>query len=73
MAVWYLIEIPLRFLPGAAVTLQNLEPDTNGGYRRINGFTKYDTNQVGGQFELVLGVQIYKDQVIAALERLFTK
>ena len=34
--------------PGAAVTLQNFEPDINGGYRRINGLTKYDTKPVGG-------------------------
>jgi len=53
--------------PGAAVTLQNFEPDINGGYRRINGFTKYDTNQVGGSSGTILGVQIYKDQVIAAI------
>lgn len=52
--------------PGAAVTLQNFEPDINGGYRRINGFEKYDTNQVGGATGTILGLQIYRDQVIAA-------
>lgn len=52
--------------PGAALQLQNFEPDINGGYRRINGFEKYDTNQVGGSTGTVLGVHIYKDQVIAA-------
>ena len=52
--------------PGAATQLQNFEPDINGGYRRINGFTKYDSNQVGGSSGTILGVHIYKDQVIAA-------
>jgi len=52
--------------PGAATQLQNFEPDINGGYRRINGFTKYDSAQVGGSSGTILGVHIYKDQVIAA-------
>jgi hypothetical protein len=52
--------------PGAALQLQNFEPDINGGYRRINGFEKYDTAQIGGSTGTVLGVHIYKDQVIAA-------
>ena len=52
--------------PGAATQLQNFEPDINGGYRRINGFTKYDSNQVGGSSDTILGVHIYKDQVIAS-------
>ena len=52
--------------PGAALQLQNFEPDINGGYRRINGFEKYDTNQVGGGTGTILGLHIYKDQVIAA-------
>ena len=30
--------------PGSALQLQNFEPDINGGYRRINGFTKFNTN-----------------------------
>ena len=52
--------------PGAATQLQNFEPDINGGYRRINGFTKYDSNQVGGSSGTILGVHIYKNQVIVA-------
>ena len=27
--------------PGEALELQNFEPDIAGGYRRINGFSKY--------------------------------
>lgn len=52
--------------PGAATQLENFEPDINGGYRRINGFTKYDSAQLGGSTGTILGVHIYKDQVIAA-------
>ena len=52
--------------PGAATQLENFEPDINGGYRRINGFIKYDTAQLGGSTGTVLGVHIYKDQVIAS-------
>lgn len=52
--------------PGAALQLQNFEPDINGGYRRINGFAKYDTNQVGGSTGTILGVHVYQNQVIAA-------
>lgn len=52
--------------PGSATQLQNFEPDINGGYRRINGFTKYDANQLGGSTGTVLGVHIYNDQILAA-------
>lgn len=55
--------------PGSALQLQNFEPDINGGYRRINGFEKFNTNivpQTTTPSEKVLGVAIYKDQVIAS-------
>ena len=29
--------------PGEALELENFEPDIEGGYRRINGFSKYVT------------------------------
>jgi hypothetical protein len=32
--------------PGMALELENFEPDVRGGYRRINGFTKWNTNVV---------------------------
>ena len=32
--------------PGMALELENFEPDTGGGYRRINGFEKWNTNIV---------------------------
>ena len=31
---------------GEALELVNFEPDIEGGYRRINGFAKYNTNVV---------------------------
>ena len=55
------------------VQLKNFEPDINGGYRRINGFDEFDANQIGGSSGTVLGVHIYKDQVIAAKEHLYLK
>jgi hypothetical protein len=33
-------------LPGSARLLLNFEPSTQGGYRRINGFSKYNSNIV---------------------------
>ena len=32
--------------PGEALTLENFEPDIEGGYRRINGFAKLVDNIV---------------------------
>ena len=32
--------------PGSATILRNFEPSIEGGYRRINGFTKYNSNIV---------------------------
>ena len=55
--------------PGSATTLENFEPDINGGYRRINGIAKFNSNivpQTSASTEKVLGVHIYKNQVIAA-------
>jgi len=55
--------------PGAAVELVNFEPDIRGGYRRISGYTKYNSNivpQTASSDEPVLGVVIYEDEVIAA-------
>ena len=54
--------------PGEALELQNFEPDIGGGYRRINGFSKFNTNEVtsGTTTGSILMSAIYKDQVIAA-------
>lgn len=50
---------------GSALTLINYEPSIYGGYRRINGFTKYHADVVPGSGK-VLGVHVFKDGVIAA-------
>jgi len=54
---------------GAALQLQNFEPDIAGGYRRINGYAKFNSNivpQTSSSDEVVLGVVIYNNTVIAA-------
>ena len=51
--------------PGAAVELQNFEPSINGGYRRLSGTTKWDSNQVNGS-NAILGTKIFNNGVVAA-------
>lgn len=52
--------------PGSARTLQNYERSQEGGYRKINGFTKYDSNAVtGGTNNPVLGVKVFNGGVLA--------
>ena len=61
--------IDLLRTPGVATVLQNFETSTAGGYRRINGFTKYKVGDVtatqptGGTTN-ILGVFPYADGVI---------
>ena len=63
--------IDLLRTPGVATVLQNFESSTAGGYRRINGFTKYKVGSVtatqptGGTTN-ILGVFPYADGVIVA-------
>ena len=62
--------------PGEALELVNFEPDINGGYRRINGFVKYNTNvvpQTSASTEEVLLSCIFNDKIVAARgEKIFT-
>ena len=51
--------------PGQALELTNFEPDVEGGYRRINGFSKFGDAQVAGSTTAKLGVTPYGDGVIA--------
>ena len=52
--------------PGEAITLENFEPDISGGYAKIMGFTKFDSNQLSGSGG-VLGITTYgNSKVIAA-------
>jgi len=55
--------------PGAALELENFEPDTGGGYRRINGYEKWASAIVPfttADTEPVLMSALYGTEVIAA-------
>ena len=61
--------IDLLKTPGVAKTLQNFEVATEGGYRRINGYTKYKIDgvtatQPSGTTDTILGVFPYADGVV---------
>ena len=62
--------------PGEALELQNFEPDIEGGYRRINGFSKYVSAIVpatSSASEQVLMVATFGDLVVAARgEKIFS-
>jgi hypothetical protein len=50
---------------GSATILQNFEPSKEGGYRRINGFTKFSESEVPG-FGVILGVKVSSpDEILA--------
>ena len=51
--------------PGALITGQNIEGAIGRGYRRINGFEKYDTNAVTGTGK-ILGAFPFRGGVVAA-------
>ena len=55
--------------PGLALELENFEPDPKGGYRRINGYTKWNPYAVPYTFsdtEAVLMSAFYDTEVVAA-------
>ena len=59
--------------PGQALELTNFEPDVEGGYRRINGFTKHVNQQVpedADPTESVTMVALFNKFVLAARGRL---
>jgi len=62
--------------PGEALELQNFEPDIEGGYRRINGFSKYVNAvvpQTSSSTEPILMVATFGDLVVAARgEKIFS-
>ena len=55
-------------LPGSARVLNNFEPSIEGGYRRIEGFSKFNDNAVTGQNE-ILGVEFYRGAAIVARDQ----
>ena len=55
--------------PGEALELENFEPDITGGYRRINGYSKYVSAvvpQTASSTEKVLMVATFGSKVLAA-------
>ncbi len=50
--------------PGRLITAENMECKRKGGYRRLLGYTKFDTNQISGT-GAILGVWIYNNKVYA--------
>ena len=64
--------IDLLKTPGVASRLQNFEVSIEGGYRRINGYTKYKVGEVtptqpAGSTATILGVFPYADGVVACV------
>ena len=51
--------------PGAATTLRNFEPSVEGGYKKVLGYAKYDTNALSGS-GLIRGVFLFGSEVLAS-------
>jgi hypothetical protein len=54
--------------PGEALALQNFEPDIEGGYKKVKGTAKYNSNivtQVSSSTERLMMVAIFNDAIIA--------
>ena len=56
---------PITIDPGEAIISINYESSLLGGYRRISGTTKFDTNEVTGTGDRVLGVAVFGAGVLA--------
>mgnify|MGYP003113891662 FL=1 len=55
--------------PGSATVLQNFEPSIEGGYRKIEGFSKADSNAIAGsEGSTVRGIVRFGGAIIAARE-----
>ena len=54
--------------PGMALELENFEPDSSGGYRRINGYTRWglEVPYTSSPDEPILMSAFYKGEVVAA-------
>lgn len=52
--------------PGSATGLRNFEPSTDGGYRRIQGFSKVEADQVGGSSGRIRGVTRFNGKTYVA-------
>ena len=63
-------QIDLLKTPGVATDLKNFEVSIEGGYRRINGYSKLGGSNAtipGGSAGTILGVTPYADGVIACI------
>ena len=60
-------EIEALKQPGVATKLTNFEVDTDGGYRRINGYAAFGGGSAArpNSTNKILGLQVYADGVIA--------
>ena len=52
--------------PGEATSLRNFEVSTNGGYRRINGYTQFGDGTRPNSSNAIKGLQVYADGLITA-------
>ncbi len=59
---------PITIGSGESIIAINYEPSLLGGYRRITGHSKWDTNEVPGTGDRVLGCAVFSGGVIAARE-----
>src|SRR6056297_754758 len=55
-------------MPGAAIRLVHFEPSVRGGYRRINGYSKFDSDTVTAGADHVLGVAYLYGTVVACTD-----
>ena len=51
--------------PGEATKLKNFEVSTNGGYRRINGYSQFGDGTRPNSTNAIKGLQVYADGLIA--------
>ena len=51
--------------PGEATKLRNFEVSTNGGYRRINGYSQFGDGTRPNSTNAIKGLQVYADGLIA--------
>ena len=51
--------------PGSLIDARNFEPSPVGGYRRIKGYEKWDTNQINSSSDTVDAVFMFNDSVLA--------
>ena len=56
-------QFELLRMPGAATELQNFEVDSDGGYRRVNGYTAFGDTRPNST-NRVLGIAVYGDGII---------